>query len=285
MTRSWIFLVALQSVSTTASAYCRTSTCGSEQSPDCAEASSCESGGAPLYWPAAQVTIGVENGSVLRGISAETARDILSPSMAAWTSVDCDGRPPSISVAPIEVVDPGPGTPAERDATSDAISALRFFDNVWPHDPSAIALTTVRYGVQSGKIAAADIETNSAGHRLTIVDVGGDFDLQSVLTHESGHFFGLAHVIEPAATMFASYTGGGNIDRRTLEANDRQGICTIYPPGRLDVLSGSGCGCRTAGTGDSLTPFGLATAAIMLSALRRRRAYPSATPKNRRGGP
>jgi len=275
MTRSWIFFVALQFVSATASAYCRTTTCGSEQSPDCAETSSCANGGAPLYWPASQVTIGVENGTLLRAISAEAARDVLSKSMATWTSVDCGGRPPSISMAPIEMVDPGSGTPAERDATSDAISALRFFDDAWPHDPSAIALTTVRYGVQSGKIAAADIETNSSGHKLTVVDVGGDFDLQSVLTHESGHFFGLAHVIEPDATMFASYTGGGNIDRRTLEANDRQGICTIYPPGRFDVLSGSGCGCRTAGTGNSLAPFGLATAAIMLSALRRRRAYKS----------
>jgi MYXO-CTERM domain-containing protein len=267
-------------VSATASAYCRTTTCGSQESPDCADLSKCANG-APLYWPAAQATIGVENGSLLRGIPAETARDILSRSMAAWTSVDCGGRPPSISVAPIEIVAPGAGTPAERDATSDSVSALRFFDEAWPHDPSAIALTTVRYGVESGKIAAADIEANSAGDELTVVDVGGNFDLQSVLTHESGHFFGLAHVVESEATMFASYTGGGNLDRRTLEDNDRQGICAVYPPARFDQLSGSGCGCRTARPGDSREQVWWATVGVTLAALRRRRrGYPIATPKN-----
>lgn len=197
--------------------------------------------GAPLYWAPPQVNIGVENGSVLRGISTETARDVLTRSMDAWINADCGGRHPSISVAPIELIDVGGASPTERDATSDASNALRFFDDSWPHDPAAIALTTVRYGLESGRIVAADIEANAMGYALTVVDTGGEFDLESVLTHESGHFFGLAHVVETEPTMYAAYGGRGNIDRRTLEDNDIQGICTVYPPNRFDDRGGCSC--------------------------------------------
>jgi MYXO-CTERM domain-containing protein len=282
MHRPSLFLLALAALGSThdAAAYCRTTTCGSQDSADCAEATKCAGGGVPLYWPIPEVTIGVENGSVLRAIAVETARDVLTASMGAWTSVDCGGgQHPSISVAPIEItpIDPSAGSPIDRDATADSVSALRFFDDSWPHDGSAIALTTVRYGIESGKIVAADIEANSADNNLTVVDTGGEFDLQSVLTHESGHFFGLAHVVEMDATMYAAYTGGGNIDRRSLEQNDKEGICAVYPPGRFDQPQ-SGCGCRTvrasSGAGAWLFMAGLAFALV------RRRHSATATPKN-----
>jgi hypothetical protein len=262
-----------------AHAYCRTTTCGSENSPDCADPPKCPSAGIPIFWPQPQVTIGVENGSILRGIPAETARSVLTSSMNTWTSVDCAGRPPSVSVAPIELISGIGGNAAfDRDATSDSVNALRFFDADWPHDPAAIALTTVRYGLETGRIVAADIEANAADHDLTVVDVGGDFDLQSVLTHEAGHFFGLAHVVDRPATMFAMYSGGGRIDRRNLEDNDKQGICAVYPPNRFDEQSG--CSCRV-GRSPFETHF-LAWLPAALFALRRRRrarSQPSATPR------
>jgi MYXO-CTERM domain-containing protein len=255
--------------SATAHAYCRTTTCGSEKSPDCADPSKCPSGGAPLYWPEARISIDVENGSVLRGISAETARDVLTRSTNAWTSVDCGGRPPSIGIASIELAsgaDPGSGL--QPDGAGDSANALRFFDSAWPHETSAIALTTVRYGLESGKIVAADIEANAADHVLTVLDSGGDYDLQSVLTHEAGHFFGLAHVVEPPATMFAMYAGGGNIDRRTLEDNDRQGICAVYPSNRFDDTSG--CACTVGKAPRAVRPW-IWLPAAALALLRRRR--------------
>jgi hypothetical protein len=247
---SLVVIVAAQWTfgSATAFAYCRTTTCGSEKSADCAELPKCPDGGVPLYWPDHEIKIGIENGSDIRNISPEAARDILTTSMAAWTSVDCGGgHHPSITVAPIQLT-PVSGSPGDRDATSDAVNALRFFDSDWPHDPAAIALTTVRYGTESGRIVAADIEANSFDHNMTIVDVGGEFDLQSVLTHEAGHFFGLAHVIEPEPTMFASYSGGGATDRRSLETNDQEGMCAIYPPGRFDEHS-RGCSCTVGRRG------------------------------------
>jgi MYXO-CTERM domain-containing protein len=266
-------------------AYCRTTTCGSQRAADCSEASRCESGGVALFWPDATVAVVVENGSPLRDISAETARDVLERSMAAWTGLSCDNRSPSIGVASVEVmalereagsvvVGSAYGRPPDRDSTS----ALRFIDSGWPNEPMAIALTTVRYGVQSGKIFSAEIEANSESFDLTLVDSGGDFDLQSVLTHESGHFFGLAHVRESYATMYAQYSGGGNIDRRTLKDNDIEGMCVVYPPGRFDEPSG--CACSIGRTGRASNALFVALAVLGLLRRRPRQLEPTATPSH-----
>src|SRR5258706_6462637 len=155
--------------------------------------SRCSSGGVAIFWPDPKVAVMVENGSSLRGISPETARDVLAQSMGTWTSVPCANGQPSIGVASVEVLvnDADGGAVGASGGRSpshggDFTSALRFIDTGWSHDPTAIALTTVRYGVQSGKIQAADIEANSETFDLTTVDLDGQFDLQSVLTHESG---------------------------------------------------------------------------------------------------
>jgi len=276
--RPWIAAVAVQWMlgSSTAFAYCRTTTCGSSLAADCRiEVRKCPENGAELYWPDREVTVVVENGSGLRGISTDTARAVLTSSMTAWTTADCGGKPPSIGIAPIEIL--ANAGAITLDATADSVNALRFFDDAWPYEPNAVALTTVQYGLQSGKIFAADIETNSSGFALTVVDVGRDFDLQSVLTHESGHFFGLSHVLDPAATMYATYTGGGNVDRRSLEDNDRQGICAVYPPGRFGEPSGCGCEIGKTARGSSAV---LAVSVIVLAVWRRRRSRALAAPKN-----
>jgi len=49
-----------------------------------------------------------------------------------------------------------------------------------------------------------------------------------VITHESGHFLGLAHSQRPDAVMSNSYTPG-SITQRTLVDDDKQAICSIYP--------------------------------------------------------
>jgi hypothetical protein len=256
----------------TAFGYCRSSTCGSQLADDCAERPKCPSGGAPLYWPVPEMAIAIENGSERRGISPEMAREILSRAMAAWTGADCGGgRGPSVTIASIEVMSDAATAKVgwRREATSDGVNALRFLDDLWPHDPAAIALTTVRYGTATGKIFAADIEANSMSHDMTVVDSGGDFDLQSILTHESGHFFGLSHVIERAATMYASYPGGGNIDRRTLGSNDREGICAVYPHDRFD--DAPGCAC-IVGRDRKSSYAPLLAWVVALGALQRRRS-------------
>ena len=107
-----------------------------------------------------------------------------------------------------------------------------FRDDTWPyHDPnSTLGLTTVTFDAVTGEIYDADMEINASGKNLTtstFVPPNG-FDLLSVVTHEAGHFLGLAHATDAKATMYASYRPGTSA-LRTLFADDAAGLCDIYP--------------------------------------------------------
>src|SRR5262249_7789043 len=78
----------------------------------------------------------------------------------------------------------------------------------------------------------ADMELNSADNDFTTDDTNVDFDLLSILTHESGHFLGLAHSADIHAVMFPDYMEH-TTNLRTLTADDIAGICAIYPPGDI----------------------------------------------------
>jgi hypothetical protein len=54
------------------------------------------------------------------------------------------------------------------------------------------------------------------------------YDLQSILTHEVGHFIGIAHSPDPGAVMFASYAPGSTAQRE-LHPDDIEAVCAIYP--------------------------------------------------------
>src|SRR5262249_15492160 len=56
-------------------------------------------------------------------------------------------------------------------------------------------------------------------------------DLLSVLTHEAGHFLGLAHSADADATMFSEYKMGST-GLRDLSPDDVKAICAAYPPDR-----------------------------------------------------
>jgi hypothetical protein len=55
------------------------------------------------------------------------------------------------------------------------------------------------------------------------------YDYLSIMTHEAGHFLGLAHSADEDATMFARYLPG-RTKMRDLMRDDVEGICAVYPP-------------------------------------------------------
>ncbi len=130
------------------------------------------------------------------------------------------------------------------------------------------------------------MEINVAQYQLTMEDATADYDLQSVFTHEAGHFLGLAHSPDSSATMFAVYTPGSTAFR-SLAADDVAGVCAVYPaqtidPAKCNVLPRHGfspacaekqtegsCALRGPATRDGAV--GIVALGLAVFALRRRR--------------
>ncbi len=109
----------------------------------------------------------------------------------------------------------------------------------WPHDGDVIAVTTVTFCDKAGgacpfagAIIDADIELNGSGFRFTTTTLPARvaFDIANTVTHEVGHFLGLDHTPVAAATMFAS-APRGELDKRSLHADDIECLCEVYPAG------------------------------------------------------
>lgn len=125
--------------------------------------------------------------------------------------------------------------------------------DTWEHQAGALAITTVTFNSQTGRILDADIEVNGvprSGGRQYVFAVcnpdgtgcEGANDIQNTITHELGHVAGLDHVTDPNACMYASATPSETRKRR-LAPDDEAGLCAIYPPG-LPATP-----CTPAGTG------------------------------------
>lgn len=230
--------------STDAAAYCRTTTCDTDVKECPEDENTCQildGFDKYLFWPDLCVTFAVhENGSPLRGISYEKAAEASRRAFQTWISADCGaGRHPSIGVVSLgDVVcdqveynhdfEGRDGKPPK--VAGPNANLIVFRDDNWAHDdPTTIALTTITFATSTGEILDADIEVNSQDSDITTGETIVRNDLQAVLTHEVGHFFGLAHSQVPGASMNPKYDSG-NLDFRSLSEDDRAGICEIYGP-------------------------------------------------------
>lgn len=197
-----------------------------------------------------------------------------------------------------------PGSDAcacERDPQSDRCECKKNPESAacaCEQDPTAaactnigLAITKLWYGTQSGEIFDVDIEINED----TVSNLGicpdqdsstcQKVDLQNLLTHEVGHYFGLAHPPKEQSgsqdtTMHPRTSEQGEIAKRSLEADDIAGLCAIYPEGSLssscdytprgglslECGDDSGCNCSLPGAYAKNTQRP-GTAFICLSAL------------------
>ncbi len=262
-----------------ASAYCQMTTDGGAQVGD----APCVERGEPLVWEDTCLSYAIDaRGSVWMDYpEVEAAVDA---AFAAWQNVDCDqrvvgsGNPPNVIFKPLQ---PSTCQRAEFNTTGN-VNTIAFLDP-WQdpcaeegeaYDPFAFAVTVVWHNTSTGQILDADMMVNDqlatrfnaggpyddcpdSGCPAGSPGVPGPADLRSIITHEAGHFIGIGHSDIEEATMFAS-TERDSVDKRTLELDDINAICDIYPPGGLDAscdptpIGGLLLNCETDVNGDPL---------------------------------
>ncbi|MES1178984.1 MAG: matrixin family metalloprotease [Myxococcales bacterium] len=222
-------------------AYCLTHTCDvKKEMCDIEPGTLCNIGGKPLYWASSIVTWSIQkDGSALDGISAETLREVVENAFGRWEAADCGGGlHPKISLEGYPTGNPFiVCAKPEYNQNQPNANVITFHDSTWPYAESGaetLALTTVYFNPNSGEIYDANVEINSNLQTFALTDAQyPTVDLNSVLTHELGHFLGLSHSSITSATMFSNYDEG----MKTLEADDVAAICASLPPGRDTVDS------------------------------------------------
>lgn len=218
-----------------AGAYCRARTCDpADPKQHCEQSGNCVTSGHLLHWPSGCVTFDVqEDGSPKLGLDANTIADATSAAFRAWETADCNGKEPALNAGTLGPVACNESRYNEQGKNANIVM---FRDEEWPYPNTigdAYALTTVRFDPATGEIFDADIEVNSYDFSNIATDGSPhSVDLQSILTHEVGHFLGMAHAAptDLVSTMRAGWNGMG-LDLRTLSPDDEAGICDVYPPG------------------------------------------------------
>ena len=272
-----------------------------------------------LYWSSSCETVTI----YLNGFTAMTQDEVaksIGAAAAAWgpDSVTCpaatgDGGNghPYFEILPQLATGGSVPDITVLDGKNSIVFETTNFDG--PSD--GFAYTNVSKG-PDGRIVEADIAINAVpgiGFQWANLDPGAPsgghlplVDLQTVMTHEFGHFLGLAHtcgattygassdendapqsgkdyLLQPipscddtgapqSATVMWAYI---DAPKRVLSTDDARGVCAIFPSTQdphscTQNLPDDGCGCATAGAPTGRLA-GLALAALALATRRRPR--------------
>jgi MYXO-CTERM domain-containing protein len=155
----------------------------------------------------------------------------------------------------------------------------------WDHGGTVVALTTNTFGGATGVLYDSDVEINAATATPTVVDsppcTQGNIstscvanDVQNAVTHELGHFLGLAHSPDPSSTMYATEPLG-ETSKRVLDPGSKQFVCDVYPKDQASrdcTSSSQSSGCSSTPSPGGALP--MAAVLLALAAARRRRVRP-----------
>lgn len=209
-------------------------------------------GGIALRWSTALSTSPV---TVLTQDQTPSGRlaelqQVISQSLATWTGVSGTTLTPS-ALAPLAT------TATQNACGSDGVNSLCFDQADMAFTPGVLAFTRVvtadRIGEQlgssapstaPGQILDADIYFNPSDSTLTFATPTAlpanpkSYDLQSLLTHELGHFLGFSHSgvwsammypYAPAPGTFANARPTAQTPDAPLSDDDRTGLRVLYP--------------------------------------------------------
>lgn len=190
--------------------------------------------GAPVHWREDVVRFRVAECEDLDRQSVLDAARIAADAWRGFPGV------PDIEIVPGDAGEPG-YEPAGRNVNGIYVLPA------WPFRQRHLAVTSSTHEVITGRVVDTDILVNGE-MPLDLMDEGRPtrrrYDLASVLTHEMGHVLGLDESDVAAATMWP-VTRRGDVDQRTLDTDDEEGVLAIYgPDGEASALDG---GCTASG--------------------------------------
>jgi len=195
----------------------------------------------PLKWNQTRVRWFATDRGVA-GVTAAQFQTAVAAGFATWEAV------PTASVA-FQFV----GFTSAAPFDDDGISTFGF--DAQPDLDRVLGATSFVVDTLTGEIVESDVFFNSIFTWSTAA--AGDasrFDLQSVATHEIGHFVGLGHsaigeteirpdggrrVLASGAVMFPISLGRGITADRTLQPDDIAGVSDLYPDGDFDDTTGA----------------------------------------------
>lgn len=228
LVRTALTASALLLLPSVAHAYCRTTTVEPPSTYDVSQG--CFTEGLPLFWRGACAGYDL-NRDAASYIPLATAQEIADRAFATWSNVTCSATGAKVGIT-AQDLGPVECSSVWYDQYGPNQNVVVFREDHWPSTNGAntLGLTTVSYNFETGEIYDADMEINATGGGLATSDEVSSraYDLLSVITHEAGHFFGLAHSPVAEATMTPRYNPGST-ELRSLTQDDEDGICAIYP--------------------------------------------------------
>lgn len=198
-------------------------------------------GGVLLLWRADRAEVQVDT-SAMTGLSGPQVLDHVRAAFVTWTA---NGVPTRCSFKEGQSKD---------GAAKDGRNTVSWISKGWSHGKEAVAITISWYRASTGEVLESDIEANAQDHRWGVAPAkgSGKFDIQNIMAHEAGHFWGVGHSAVQSATMW-QMSLPEQLTKRTLTQDDRDGIAalvtalgkTSYQENQLtsapDSVSGGGC--------------------------------------------